>query len=76
MDSYREDPTTYIEDYTYTSRIQKTPRMSRMLKSNPDPAIDKRWWYLCNQAGHYEAFPEQTPTHVFQLPFVYRKTLV
>lgn len=43
MDSYREDPTTYIEDYTYTSRIQKTPRMSRMLKSNPDPAIDKRW---------------------------------
>jgi len=32
---------TYIEDYTYTPHIQKTPKMSRMLKSNPDPAIDK-----------------------------------
>lgn len=41
MDSYREDPMTYIEDYTYTPHIQKTPKMSRMLKSNLDPAIDK-----------------------------------
>ena len=32
---------TYIGDYTYTPHIQKTPKMSRMLKSNPDPAIDK-----------------------------------
>ena len=42
MDSYREDPMTYTEDYRYTPHIQKTPKMSRMLKSNPDPAIGKR----------------------------------
>ena len=32
---------TYAEDYTYTPHIQKTPKMSGMLKSNPDPAIGK-----------------------------------
>ena len=30
----------------------------------------------CNQAGPCKVFPEETPTHVLCLPFVYRKTLV
>ena len=42
VNSYRQDLTTYIGDCAYTPHIQETPKMSRLLKSRPDPAIGKR----------------------------------